>query len=133
MKSSKEWRLVVRDCPTHGISLSLRQWSICTLDSSILSSVFVLSSQLLTTWSERTQYYLIWIFWLFSYFTVCKIWVKQNKTNQGNSERTLLYSLPYWIGFPLLNYLKWSLLLTLIGLLIGKCLVLFLRYLLFWC
>lgn len=38
----------------------------------------------------------------------------------------------YWIGFPLLNYLKWSLLLTLIGLLIGKCLVLFLRYLLFW-
>lgn len=38
----------------------------------------------------------------------------------------------YWIGFPLLNYLKWSLLLTLIGLLIGKCLVLFLRYLVFW-
>lgn len=51
--------------------------------------------------------------------------------NQDNSGSLLWYSLMYWIGFPLLNYLK-SLLLTLIGLLIGKCLVLFLRYLLFW-
>ena len=52
--------------------------------------------------------------------------------NQDNSGSLLWYSLMYWTGFPLLNYLKWSLLLTLIGLLIGKCLVLFLRYLLFW-
>lgn len=51
---------------------------------------------------------------------------------QDNSESILWYSLMYWTGFPLLNYLKWSLLLTLIGLLIGKCLVLFLIYLLFW-
>lgn len=89
--------------------------------------VFGLSSQLLTTWSESGQCNLPWIFWIFIYFTVHKIEKKKD-----NSGRILWYSLTYWIGFPLLNYLKWSLLLTLIGLLIGKCLVLLLRYLLFW-
>lgn len=77
-----------------------------------------------TAQSEKTQYNSFLIFWFFSYFTVRK--------KQDNSESILWYSLMYWIGFPLLNYLKWSLLLTLIGLLIGKCLVLFPIYLLFW-
>lgn len=67
----------------------------------------------------------------FSESSVISLLIRLGKKN-NNSWSILWYSLMYWIGFPLLNCLKWSLLLTLIGLLIGKCWVLFLRYLLFW-